>query len=453
MPNACRRSFSFRRLFVILGTILVALGLELTKANASGSVTLAWDANPEPDIAGFRVYYGTSSAEYSHVIDVGNVTTAEVPGLATATTYYFAVSAYNTADLESELSSEVSFTSWSGAFRTAAYTGTLVLADSSAGRGYLKLVTTSHGGVSGRLVWEGVSYAWRGAFDADGRLTTTISRGSGESELQLVIRMSGQNDDLSGSLTGEGFASSVLAERARTEDASELPLAGRYTVVLPPDESRIDQPQGYGTATLVVSRTGSVKLVGTLADGLKFSTSGLITETNEVPIHALLYKRRGYLAGEISFRTESGVSDADAILRWEKPAQVGASRFPDGFAIDQPLIASKYECTPGGSVVTGLADTNGSARLTFAAADLPDGSVEELEITMSGSSNSAFTSGVRRGVVRFRSGSGTFGGHFLSSDGSTRKFGGVLFQKGLRSGYGLFLGQTQSGRVELEPGS
>jgi len=34
-------------------------------ASDAGSVRLAWDPNTEPDLAGYRVYYGTSSRAYS----------------------------------------------------------------------------------------------------------------------------------------------------------------------------------------------------------------------------------------------------------------------------------------------------------------------------------------------------------------------------------------------------
>ena len=73
----------------------------------AGNVTLAWDANTETDLAGYKVHYGTSSRTYTQVIDVGNVTTYTVTALATGT-YYFAVTAYNTSRAESDYSNEVS---------------------------------------------------------------------------------------------------------------------------------------------------------------------------------------------------------------------------------------------------------------------------------------------------------------------------------------------------------
>jgi hypothetical protein len=71
----------------------------------AGSVSLVWDANSEPELAGYRLYYGTSTRLYTSQIDVGKVTTYTVTGLP-AGTYYFAVTAYS-ADAESALSNEV----------------------------------------------------------------------------------------------------------------------------------------------------------------------------------------------------------------------------------------------------------------------------------------------------------------------------------------------------------
>ena len=71
-----------------------------------GQVALAWNANPEPDIAGYRVYFGTNSARYTTVINAGKVTNAVISNLQPDATYYFALTAYNSAALESEFSNE-----------------------------------------------------------------------------------------------------------------------------------------------------------------------------------------------------------------------------------------------------------------------------------------------------------------------------------------------------------
>jgi hypothetical protein len=74
----------------------------------NGAVTLMWNANQEPDIAGYRLYYGTAPHTYTRQIDVGNSTTATVSNLP-GEMVYFAVTASNTASFESMFSTEVAY--------------------------------------------------------------------------------------------------------------------------------------------------------------------------------------------------------------------------------------------------------------------------------------------------------------------------------------------------------
>jgi chitinase len=68
---------------------------------------LAWDRNSESNIAGYRLYYGTASRNYTANLDVGNTTQHKVTGLAAGATYYFAVTAYDTSGTQSAYSAEV----------------------------------------------------------------------------------------------------------------------------------------------------------------------------------------------------------------------------------------------------------------------------------------------------------------------------------------------------------
>jgi hypothetical protein len=77
-------------------------------------VTLAWDANTDAGVTGYRVHYGTSSRSYTLNLDAGSATTATVNGLSPSYTYYFAVEAYNSGGTESAPSNEVSFTTPGG---------------------------------------------------------------------------------------------------------------------------------------------------------------------------------------------------------------------------------------------------------------------------------------------------------------------------------------------------
>jgi hypothetical protein len=71
------------------------------------SLTLEWDAASDSDIAGYKIYYGTSSRSYDTIMDVGNYTTATIGNLDGNQDYYFAVTAYDAAGNESGYSDEV----------------------------------------------------------------------------------------------------------------------------------------------------------------------------------------------------------------------------------------------------------------------------------------------------------------------------------------------------------
>jgi YHS domain-containing protein len=75
----------------------------------AADVGLAWNANPETDIAKYRLSYGTSSGQYTQVKEVGRDTRTLVTNLEAGRTYYFAVSAVNYAGMQSDLSAEVSY--------------------------------------------------------------------------------------------------------------------------------------------------------------------------------------------------------------------------------------------------------------------------------------------------------------------------------------------------------
>jgi hypothetical protein len=93
--------------------LIMIISLNVSAACAS-VVTLSWDApntnadgTPLTDLSGYKIYYGTSSHNYSTAIDVGNVTEYMVGNLENVVVYYFAVTAYDTSGNESEYSNEV----------------------------------------------------------------------------------------------------------------------------------------------------------------------------------------------------------------------------------------------------------------------------------------------------------------------------------------------------------
>jgi hypothetical protein len=94
---------------------LPAFNISVTQTGI-GSVTLAWspplqndDGSALTDLAGYRIYYGTQSGNYSEVIEIDNpgISTYVVQNLPPAT-YFFSSTAFNQGLVESDYSNEAS---------------------------------------------------------------------------------------------------------------------------------------------------------------------------------------------------------------------------------------------------------------------------------------------------------------------------------------------------------
>ena len=85
--------------------VLVVAGL-LGTASALQAATVQWNPNPESDIAGYKLSYGTQTGVYTTSVDTGNVTTWNLT-LTPGTRYFVVLQAYNTGGLYSPYSAEV----------------------------------------------------------------------------------------------------------------------------------------------------------------------------------------------------------------------------------------------------------------------------------------------------------------------------------------------------------
>ena len=103
--------FAYQSVFVFLVVLGFSLSLSACgsddEASSGASTTLSWTAVPEPSVLGYKLYWGTMSHAYDSNVDVGHNASYTLSGLQPGTTYFFAVSAYN-SDGESALSAEVS---------------------------------------------------------------------------------------------------------------------------------------------------------------------------------------------------------------------------------------------------------------------------------------------------------------------------------------------------------
>lgn len=111
------------------GQVLLWVWLAMA-LQAETTAKVAWDANEEPDLAGYKVYWGTESGNYTLAQDVGLTTRTVITGLTEGTTYYLTVTAYNAYGIESTPAQEIVFTpatkarlSWESAQAPTTQTG------------------------------------------------------------------------------------------------------------------------------------------------------------------------------------------------------------------------------------------------------------------------------------------------------------------------------------------
>lgn len=93
---------------LVLSSIILLFTFVSSQFGFAAQIKLAWDPSTESDLAGYKIYYGTSTKSYGGSVDVGNMTAFTLTGLTQGQTYYIAITASNALNSESGYSSEVS---------------------------------------------------------------------------------------------------------------------------------------------------------------------------------------------------------------------------------------------------------------------------------------------------------------------------------------------------------
>lgn len=106
MPIPVRREKALMRRHYYSFICALLAGAFAVLPSAGRAQTLEWDANTEPDLAGYRVYAGTQSGVYGPPVDVGKTTSYQPQGVDWTHRAYFGVQAYNTSMLVSPMSTE-----------------------------------------------------------------------------------------------------------------------------------------------------------------------------------------------------------------------------------------------------------------------------------------------------------------------------------------------------------
>jgi len=235
--------------------------MQFTQLASAVGVSISWNDNAESDLAGYKVYYGTAPHTYRNTLDVGPFTSAVIDGLSSGTTYYFAVTAYDTSGNESADSQEIQATIPAPAPSPSTYT--LTVTRQGAGSG---TVTTSP---SGTTFSAGTSVTLTAAPDANSTFAGWTGGYSGSSGTSCVVVMNG-NKSVSATFNLKTYTITAGAGRGGSisPTGSSSVNAGSYrTFVITPSS-------GYVTS--------SVKI-----DGITISPIGSYTFNNITRNHSI----------------------------------------------------------------------------------------------------------------------------------------------------------------------
>lgn len=329
--------------------------------------------------------------------------------------------------------------------------------------GYFSATIGKTGKFSGKLIYDGVTYAVRGETTAQGQFIGEIPRKK-NTPLLLTLSLDTSlvgSKGLSGTVSADGIDSEIFCPKVLTKAealVATVGLAGSYTFQLPVTDLLDDsKPQGTGVGTLTLDIKGNVRWSGLLSDGTKVGQAAPLSNNKTWPFFLRLYKGRGVMLGTVTMDKTQATTDLAASLNWHKLGDARDKFFPGGFLIlDTQMLGSAYvRPVEGQRVLPSFASGNGTLileegnfRVPFAAKTV--GITDRNKITIAPLGADKLTLGITVST-------GAVVGNFIHPvTGKKTKITGVVLQKTERA-VGIFEGSTpsstalQTGRLSITP--
>lgn len=210
-------------------------------------------------------------------------------------------------------------------------------------------------------------------------------------------------------------------------------------------------PQGDGYCQVVLKNTGALSLSGYLADGGKYTGTGLLRADHTVALHSSLYGGKGAFGGDLTFldQPNSEIHGTDCL--WIRPA-IPASRiykpgWPEGIRIDP--LGTKF--APPASLNFGQGpqhSVNGNAALRFDEGLLASPIQHPVNVDSTTGATATVPAKNPNVNIKLTPANGIYSGKFRHEDGTLTVYRGILLNRGsTRGGFGYFISNGANGQA------
>jgi hypothetical protein len=307
---------------------------------------------------------------------------------------------------------------------------------------------------SGAILLDGARTSFTGRFDTNGLATVVAGNAQHRVyDVALQLDLSGVNP-LTGSISNTTQAWTAPLSAIRGAFGGTMPATnfeGYYLLAINGASNAAAAPAGYSYATARISATGSVSLIGTMADGAFFTDTGTaISQDGDWPLYGSLFSGKGLVLAWVRFPMHSASSQiTSGQALWFETAGTGSHYFTNGFSLltnQLNLTVNRY-ITPARGVAV-LPSVNYAVQIFGGNLDA---SLSD-DVTIS-SNNAVFSMGLNTNKLSIiiNAAEGTFSGSFVSPGASvTTALKGVLLPDN-NTGVGYFLGTNQAGGILIQP--
>jgi hypothetical protein len=194
----------------------------------------------------------------------------------------------------------------------------------AASSGFFTAKVTAKGGVTAKLQMGGHTYSFsKPPFDTSGHWGGQVT-GKGLPTLTVDLQLV-NNDEITGSVSGNGWIATLLAQRAAFTAKNKAPWAGNDSLLLA-TKTNSTTASGDSFASVTINASGAVQWSGMLPDGSKVSQKSALSKGGVWPMYAAPYSGAGTFIGWMQCTNNSDIVGSGV---WVAPA--GASGlYPNG---------------------------------------------------------------------------------------------------------------------------